>query len=410
MDTREFILLNLSIAVKSLRSFRVRSLLAMSGVLLGSLSLIIVYNISLSISQRTEAEIERLGKNMLIVRSGVVRRFGSSVRLFSDAATLTVEDSDAIQSGIEFVEVVSPVSSSTFPVRAGSKTLYDVLIVGTTPDYERIRNQLVQRGEMFSGESGESLERTIVVGKKIEDGLFDGKDPIGKYVLVYRAPCRIIGVLEEKGEDASGVDQDRQILMPIETFQRRFVNRTNINMILVRVSSESAQPYVKRQIQSLLRVRHHISDGDEDDFTVLSSRDLMELKEQAMRIVNVLGKIAALVSFAIGGIGILSIMVLIVNERHMEIGMRRAVGSRKRDIVMQFMMESAFISLAGSVAGLALGMIVTAAIYLFSSLPLAFSPVGVVLSFLASMLIGVGAGVYPARKAVRIQPIDIMRR
>jgi len=410
MSGREFILLNLSIAVKSLRSFRVRSLLAMSGVLLGSLSLVIVYNISLSIAARTEREIEKLGKNMIIVRSGVVRRFGSNVRLFSDAATLTVEDAEAISKGVEFVELVAPVSSSTFPVRAGEKTLYNVLISGTTADYQHIRNHYVQSGEMFSDVGGGRLERTIVVGKKIEDELFAEGDAVGKYVLVYRAPCRIIGVLEEKGEDASGVDQDRQILMPLETFQRRFVNRTNINMVLIRTTSEPMAPYVKRQIELLLRERHHITEGRDDDFTVLSSKDLMELKEQAMRIVNVLGKIAALVSFAIGGVGILSIMILIVNERRMEIGLRRAVGSRRKDIVVQFMMESAFISLAGSFAGLLFGTAITGIVYLLSSLPFAFSPVGVFLSFLISTLIGIGAGVYPSRKAVGIQPIDIMRR
>ena len=215
--------------------------------------------------------------------------------------------------------------------------------------------------------------------------------------------------MEAKGADISGVDQDNQIFIPLNTFLKRFVNKDYIDTIYIQATDERSISSAKAEITAILRNRHNISRAKDDDFTLIDLKDVAALKAQAIDLITILGRISAVISFLIGGIGILSIMILIVNERKVEIGIRRAVGSKKRDIIFQFLLESSFISLGGGILGVLSGFIVSIIIFKISGLPFNVSFSGLIFSFIASVGIGILAGIYPSQKAVAIQPIDIIK-
>jgi putative ABC transport system permease protein len=403
------IYLNLRIALRSLMSFKLRTALAILGVFLGTFSLIIVSNLSDSLAIKTEKEAASLGKNLLIVRSGVVRRFGATTRLLSEATTLSIEDSTALLHGSTAIKDVSPSGNSSFPVRYGDRVLTPVLVMGVTPHYTEVRNFRVKEGRFIIDNDNKNLSRVAVLGNEVAVKLFGNINPIGEYILIWRVPCQIVGVMEEKGVDISGFNQDNQIFIPLNTFLRRFVNKDYIGNISVQAINEESIPKAKADIEDILRKRHRIRDGERDDFTVIDLKDVMALKTQAMSMITILGRIAAGISFFIGGLGILSIMILIINERRVEIGIRRAVGSRKRDIILQFLIESAFISFTGGTVGLIVSVIATVIIFMVSKLPFTISPIGLVISFIASVGVGILAGIYPSKKATTIQPMDVIR-
>lgn len=403
------IALNLKIAWRSLCSFKIRTSLAVLGVFLGTFSLIVVTNLSGSMSKKTETEIAALGESLLIVQSGAARRVGTGTRLMTDAATLTVADAEAIAQKLLFVNNTSPSANRLFPVRYGNTTLRSVLLVGAAPNYSEVRNHMVQRGSFITNYDNINLNRVAVIGQRVAENLFGDEDPIGKYILIFRVPCKVVGVMEKKGADIAGFDRDNQIFIPLNTYMRRFVNKDFINTIYANVASREVIDETKSQIEELLRKRHNIRPGQRDNFTVINPKDVMALREQTTSMITVLGRIASAVSFIIGGIGILSIMILIVNERRVEIGIRRAVGAGKRDIVFQFLMESSFISFSGGMVGVMAGFIASAVIFRVSDLPFVISPVGIAVAFLASVTVGVLAGLYPSKKAISMQPADVIR-
>ncbi len=403
------IILNMKIAFHSLGSFKIRTALAMLGAFLGTFSLIVVSNLSESLAKKTEIEISKLGENLLIVRSGIVRRVGTGINLIGEATNLTIGDAEAIKQNSLFVDSVAPSANKIFPVRYGNTTLSSVLIMGVTPDYTYVRNFNVQLGSFFTDDDNENIAKVAVIGTKVADRLFGRENPIGKNILIYRVPCQIIGVLEEKGVDISGFDQDNQIFVPLNTYLKAFVNKRFINSISVKVIDDKSTSQAKAEITSILRSRHKITGAKKDDFTVIDLKDVVALSTQAMEMIKILGRVASLISFTIGGLGILSIMVLIVNERRTEIGIRRAIGARKRDIMLQFLMESSVISWCGGTAGLLLSVIASAIIFRIAELPMAISIIGLIITFCATILIGVLAGIYPAKKAVQIQPVSIIK-
>jgi putative ABC transport system permease protein len=403
------VFLNLRIAIRSLLNFKLRTALAVLGVFLGTFSLIIVSNLSDSLGKKTEKEAESLGKNLLIIRSGIIKRFGTGTRLLSEATTLTVRDANAVFQGSLFINAVSPSGNKSFPVRYGDVVLLSVLVVGATPNYTEVRNFRVNEGSFITDNDNKNLSKAAVIGSEVATKLFGNENPIGKHILIWRVPCQVIGIMESKGVDISGFNQDNQIFIPLNTYLRRFVNKDYINSISVQVIDEKSIPLAKAQIEDILRKRHRIKDKQNDDFTVIDLKDVMSLKTQAMSMITVLGRVSAVVAFLIGGLGILSIMILIVNERRVEIGIRRAVGSKKKDIILQFLIEASFISFSGGAVGAVISFIATVIISLISNLPFTISPPGLIISFFASVGIGILAGIYPSKKATRIQPVDVIR-
>jgi len=403
------IYLNLRIALRSLANFKLRTTLAVLGVFLGTFSLIVVFNLSGSLEKKTEQEAESLGKNLLIVRSGVVRRFGAHTHLLTEAATLTVRDAQAIIQGSEFITAISPSGNSSFPIRYRGVGLTSVFVSGVTPNYPEVRNFNVREGSFITDTENKNMDKVAVLGSEVSEKLFGNENPVGRYILIWRVPCQVIGVMESKGVDLSGFNQDNQIFIPLNTFLRRFVNKDYINTISVQVNNSTAIPLAKSQIEDILQKRHRIKEDQDKDFSVIDMKDVMELKTQTMSMISTLGSISAVAAFLIGGIGILSIMILIVNERKIEIGIRRAVGSKRRDIILQFLLESSFISLSGGTVGVLISFIATIIIFFVMKLPFNISPLGFIISFFASVGVGILAGIYPSKRATLIQPVDIIR-
>lgn len=403
------VVLNLRIALRSLYSFKLRTSLAVLGVFLGTFSLIVVSNLTDSLARKGQLELDKLGKDLLVVRSGVVRHFGPGARLFGEATNLRLDDATAILNGATFVTAASPSSFKNFPVRFGNTVLSSVMVTGAAPNYPEVRNFRAEAGSFITAEDNEKLALVAVVGKKIAAKLFGSSDPLGAYIMIWRVPCRVIGIMEEKGVDISNVDQDNQIFIPINTFLRRFVNKDYVNTIFVQTRGAETIPSAKKEIENILRLQHKIGPGQKDDFTVIDPKDVMAIKSQATSLITVLGRISAVVSFVIGAIGILSIMILIVNERRVEIGIRRAVGSRKQDIIVQFLLESSFISFLGGTVGALFGLVVSVLVFTLSKLPMSISLNGLVISFFASVVVGILAGIYPSKRATVIQPVDVIR-
>lgn len=408
MDLRR-ILLNLKIARRSLVQFKWRTSLAVLGVFFGTFSLIIVSNLSGSLAIKTAQEIDSLGKDLLIVRSGIVRRVGVGTRLMSEATNLTPEDALAIRDSVSSVADLSSAGYKTFPVRYGNTVLKGILVNGVEPNFQDIRNFHAREGSFVSAQDNQDRNKVAVVGRTVVDKLFGDENPIGKYILIWRVPFQVIGIMEEKGTDVSGADQDSQIFIPLQTFLKTLVNKTNVNNVYIQVTGSEFIPAAKADIESLLRKRHKIGPGQNDDFAVIDMKDVLALKTQAMDLITVLGRIAAAVSFIIGGLGILSIMILIVNERKLEIGIRRAVGSRKRDIILQFLIESSIISLAGGTIGVFSGALLSVILLRVLKYPFTLSLTGLLIAFGASVLVGILAGIYPSKKATQFEPVDIIR-
>lgn len=410
MRLSSWIYINFKIATGSLCGFRLRTLLAIFGIFLGTFSLIIVANLSKSLVKKTELEAEKLGKDIIIVRSGIVKRFGARMRILSESTNLKIEDAHAILDGTTSVINVSPSSSKPFPVRYNGISLSNIPVIGVMPDFTTIRNFNVEHGTFITDNDVKKLNKVVVLGKAVARKLFGNEDPLGKYVLIYRVPFQVIGVMEEKGVDISGVDQDNQVFVPLSTFLRRLVNKDYINTIYVKVRSGGYNELAMAEIKQILRKRHNLKEGKEDDFTIIDMKDVMTLQTQAISLIKTLGRISAVISFLIGGIGILSIMILIVNERKIEIGIRRAVGATKRDIIIQFLMEASFISLTGGIAGLILSLPASGAIFNITGLPFSISITGIFFSTIASIVIGILAGIYPSKKATTFEPLQVIRQ
>ncbi len=410
MRLSSWIYLNFKIATGSLCGFRLRTLLAIFGVFLGTFSLIIVANLSKSLVKKTELEAEKLGKDIIVVRSGIVRRFGVRMRILSESTNLKIEDASAILDGTTSVIDVSPSSSRPFPVRYGGTSLSNIPVIGVMPDFSTIRNFNVEHGVFITDNDLKELNKVVVLGKAVARKLFGNEDPLGKHILIYRVPFQVIGVMEEKGVDVSGVDQDNQVFVPLSTFLRRLVNKDYINTIYVKLSPGEYNEIARAEIKGILRKRHNLKEGKEDDFTIIDMKDVMTLQTQAISLIKTLGRISAVISFLIGGIGILSIMILIVNERKIEIGIRRAVGATKRDIIIQFLMEASFISLTGGIAGLLFSLPASGVIFNLTGLPFSISITGIFFSTIASILIGILAGIYPSKKATTFEPLQVIRQ
>lgn len=402
-------LLNLTIALRSLGNFKLRTALAVLGVFFGTLSLIVVSNLSASLAVKTAQEIDNLGTNLIVIVSGQLRRFGPSTPLISRAANLKQSDAEAIAQSLPAAAQVSPSGFRAFPVRRGNTVLKAIAVNGVTANFREVRNFEIAAGSPLTEEDDRLQRKVAVLGRTTAEKLFGGENPVGKTILIWRVPFQVVGLTAEKGADLAGTDQDNQIFVPLKTFLRNLVNRDNVNIIYVQAASEEAIAPLRKEIEGLLRVLHKIGKDQKDDFSVVDLKEVTALKSQAMDLITVLGRIAAAASFLIGALGILSIMILIVNERRVEIGIRRAVGSRKRDIVLQFLLESSFISVSGGIIGMAAGLIMSLAIARVLEYPVSVSVLGLLAAFAASAASGILAGIYPSLKATAIHPIDIIR-
>ncbi|MBP9560294.1 MAG: FtsX-like permease family protein, partial [Syntrophorhabdaceae bacterium] len=250
--------------------------------------------------------------------------------------------------------------------------------------------------------------KRAVVGFKVYENLFMSDDPIGKYILIYRVPTEIIGVIEEKGVDFTGQDQDLQVYVPLNTFMRRYSNIDYIKGAYIQTKEGVNLSGMKQKVRDLMRSLHNLKKEQKDDFSIFTLDDILRTREEGIRLVSVLTVIASIVSFLIGGLGIFAIMLLSVSERKMEIGIRRVVGSKKKDIILQFLTESVIVALIGGLAGILAGCLITVIIDYFGGFPFLLHVENISLSILISIAVGVAAGIYPAIQGTKYEPIEVL--
>lgn len=402
--------LNFSIALASLKAHKWRAILAMLGVFLGALAFTGVQHVSKIMVRQAEIETEKLGPNLYAVMAGSIRfRRSGSVRVSGNARTFTMSDAQAVIDGIPSVMEGAPFVSSTMPVRGGGNVV-NTKLLATWPNYQNVRSFYPSSGRFFDWQDVDERNKVCVIGQKIADRLFGSEaEALGKIVYLFRASFRVIGVMETKGRDVSGEDQDEYMFMPVTTFMRRASNQDWISGVYLRLSHGANLEMVKESATAIMRDRHSINSGQQDDFSTLSAKDAIKLQQQALDLMTTLGGITSTISFAVGGMGILSIMILVVRARRIEIGIRRAVGGRRQDIIRQFLFESGLMAGVGGLFGVTLTLVLVTAASTFTGLPLVIDPTSLFLTLIGSCVLGVAAGAYPAWQAANIEILDVLK-
>lgn len=402
-------LLDLKIALASLSAHKLRAVLAMLGVFLGALSFNGVQHVAEAMYKNAEAEAAKLGPNLFAAMAGQVRfnKASGSARFSGFVRNFTIPDAEALAGGVPGVLGFAPYFSGTMPIRSGSTTV-TTQILATWPKYVDIRSFRPELGRFISQQDVDAKEKVVVLGRKIAERLFGRPESaVGREVHIFRARFMVIGVMEAKGRDLTGADQDEQTFMPLSTYMRRAANQNWINGVYLQLAEDADLDKVKAASAAILRQRHHL-DGKKDDFSLLTAADSMQLRREALDLVQTLGAITSTISFAVGGMGILSIMVLMVQARRMEIGIRRAVGGSRRDIIRQFLLEAGLMAGTGGAFGAAASVGLVQAVCALAGFPYVFDPVLTLGTLGGSVLLGLAAGAYPARQAARIEILDVL--
>ncbi|MGE4194104.1 MAG: ABC transporter permease [Pseudodesulfovibrio sp.] len=402
--------LNLNIALSSLSAHKLRAVLAMLGVFLGALAFTGVQHVSKIMVRQSEIETEKLGPNLFSVMAGSVRfTRGGGMRQSGGSRNFLLSDAQAIIDTVPGVLAGTPFITATMPVR-GDAAAVNTQVMACWPNYQQIRSFRADIGRFFDWREVEARAKVCVLGRKTAERLFGKPElAVGKDVYMFRAGFRVLGVMETKGRDVSGQDQDEVMLLPITTYMRRASNQQWISGVFLQLDKDAGVEAVTAAVNAVMRERHGIGPGEDDDFTALSAADAIELQRQALDLMTTLGGISSTISFAVGGMGILSIMILVVRSRRVEIGVRRAVGGRRRDIVRQFLFESGLMAGLGGGLGVVVTVILVVVGCTLAKLPLIIDPVSLAVTLFGSCLLGVAAGAYPAWQAANIEILDVLK-
>lgn len=397
----------LKIAARALRRNKLRTLLTMLGMIIGVGAVIAMVSIGNGAKSQIENQIASMGKNVVLVWSGSMTRSGIHTG-WGGAGTLTIEDAEAIRREIPGVVAVSPEIQSGAQIAAGNQN-WSTRILGEGPEYFDIRKWPIQSGASFSEQDVRSANKVAVVGKTIADQLFPGEDPIGQVLRIRSVPFTITGVLLAKGMSVQGQDQDDLVVIPYTSAMKRIQKVTTLRSMLVQAAKPALLAPVQQQITELMRQRHRIAPGRDDDFTVRTQQEIAEMATAQSKTMTVLLGAIAGVSLVVGGIGIMNIMLVSVTERTREIGIRMAIGARGKDILLQFLTEAVTISAIGGLIGIGTGVTVSKVLSAKLSWPTLIPSEWVLYAFVFSAIVGIFFGFYPARKASRLDPIDALR-
>ena len=406
------ILASARIAVRALRVNKLRSALTMLGIVIGVGAVIAMVAVGSGAQARVAEQIQSLGANVIIIWPGTVNQGG--VRLGAGAqATLSEDDAWAIQRDIQLVQVVAPY------VRGNAQVVYSNLnwatgILGVTPEYFPARDWEVISGRQLTQEEVDGASKVALVGQTVARNLFGDEDPLGQVIRIKKVPFTIIGLMDRKGQNTWGQDQDDQILIPLSTAKTKVLGGNQVKgravgAISIKVREAALMKEAEQEIRELIRQRHRIQPFQDDDFNLRNLSEVLESQEAASRVLTTLLAAIASVSLLVGGIGIMNIMLVSVTERTREIGLRMAVGARGRDILTQFLVEAVTLSLIGGAIGVGFGLLASHAIAYFAEWRTLLQVEAILLAFSFSAAVGIFFGFYPARKAAGLNPIDALR-
>lgn len=397
----------LNIAYKALMRNKMRAMLTMLGIVIGIASVIAMISIGQSSQQNINEQISGLGTNLIMVmrqqhRPGV--NTGST-----NVQSLKYKDCIAIRNQAKYVSDVSPYIQSSGQLIRGSNN-WPTSIAGVDPCYLNIRKYKLERGTNFTQAQINSYAKVCLIGTTIVEKLFpDGENPIGKEIRFGKIPFKVIGILESKGQNQMGQDQDDIVIAPYTTIQKRVAAIDYIHMIYASATSESVANQATDEIESILRAQHNILPGKENDFDVRTQSEMLEMMNSVTGFISILLAAIASISLVVGGIGIMNIMYVTVTERTKEIGLRMSIGARSHDIMRQFLAESIILSLLGGVIGILFGLLISYVVSLALSWPFIVSSSSIILSFVVCAATGIFFGWYPAKKAANLDPINALR-
>ncbi|MCK9515256.1 MAG: ABC transporter permease [Ottowia sp.] len=383
---------------------KLRSLLTALGIIIGVGSVVVMVHLGQSATRSVTDEIASIGSNLLFVMPGTAQRGLGGVR--SIARPFELEDVQAIEREVPGI-LVAPALTTNATVVFGNAN-ETIPVVGTNNNYFVVRNHGVAYGREFEDSELSAGAAACIIGTALVDEMYLGQEPLGSTLRVGRTACRVIGVLEEKGQ-SMGQDRDKTILMPIKAVQRRLVGKLDVQTIYVSALIDGSTRTVQKDIESLLRQRRSIASRADDDFYVRDTQDIAEALASTTNTLTVLLGAIAAVSLLVGGIGIMNIMLVSVTERIREIGIRLAIGARTRDVLLQFLVESITLSTLGGIIGLILGVVGTWLVTTRMKMPFLLSPAVMLMGFFFAVAIGVLFGYFPARKAAHLNPVDALR-
>ena len=395
------------VALRAIARNKLRSSLTVLGIIIGVAAVIAMVGIGSGASSMVQAQIASLGDNIINIFPGS-SMFGGAHGGAGSSSTLTEEDAQAIVQQVSEVTAVSPVSQSGAQVVFGDQN-WQTRIYGVGLDYLQIRKWQLSSGTNFNDSAVRSSAKVCILGQTVVGNLFGGTNPVGQMVRIRKMPFTVIGVLEKKGQNTWGQDQDDVIMMPYTTCMKKIAGTTRISMILASCTSMKAIPSATGAITQLLRARHRIPAGTDDDFTVRTQQDIADIVGSTSRVMKILLAAIASVSLLVGGIGIMNIMLVSVTERTREIGIRMAVGAKGWHILTQFLGESVVLASFGGLLGILLGFTAARMVARIAHWPILISPQSVILAFLFAAAIGIFFGYWPARKASRLDPIEALR-
>jgi putative ABC transport system permease protein len=398
---------SLGIAIRALFAHKTRTFLASLGILIGIASVIIMVAIGKGSQKEVMDVIAGMGENLITINAGEMKRRGGRLRLTGNVTTLTVRDANRITDEIGEVERVAPFEEKRMAAKFSNNSV-ETTIAGSTTDFPFIRNYELKSGEFFSERDVKTANRVAIIGMTVVKNLFGEEDPLGQIIRVHFIPFKIIGVFDPKGVDTNGLDQDDLILIPLSTYMRRIVNQTFVSRIFVKASSRKNIPKASEKIRELLRESHKLTDERNDDFTLISQLDIEDLKKETTEMFTKLIVGVAGISLLVGGIGILAVMLISVKERTREIGIRRAVGATRRDIVHQFLYESLIIGFLGGGLGIVLGVSLTLGLTYWGHWTLILDRNSIWMGSWSCAGIGVIFGVFPAIKASKLDPLEAL--